>query len=80
MSSTQSQNQVKGRFFLDIVVTQGAAVFQLFSSKDQTLLIRGDTFLVLNLGLDIVDSVRGFDIQSDGLSCQSFHKNLQARR
>jgi hypothetical protein len=61
-SSTEPQDQVKSRFLLDIVITQSAAIFQLLSGKDQTLLIRRDSFLVLDLGLDIIDSVRGLDI------------------
>jgi len=31
-------------------------------------LVRGDSFLVLNLALDIVDSVRGLDLKGDGLA------------
>jgi hypothetical protein len=79
MSATQPQDQVECGFFLDIVVTQGSSIFQLLSGKDQTLLIRGDSFLVLDLGLDIVDTVRGLDIEGDGLSSQRFHKNLQCK-
>jgi len=33
------------------------------------LLVRWDTFLVLDLGLDIVDGVGGFDFQGNGLTC-----------
>jgi len=32
-------------------------IFELFSSKDQSLLVWWDAFLVLDLGLDIVDGV-----------------------
>jgi hypothetical protein len=32
------------------------------------LLIRRDTLLVLNLALDVVDGVGGFDLKSDGLA------------
>lgn len=39
-TTTQTQHQVQGGFLLDIVVAQGAAIFQLLSSKDQTLLVR----------------------------------------
>lgn len=67
---------MQGGFLLNVVVTQGTTIFQLLSGKDETLLIRGDTFLVLNLGLDVVNGIRGFDIQSDGLSCKSFDKDL----
>ena len=48
---------MKSRLLLNIVVTQGAAVFELFTGEDETLLIWGDTFLVLDLGLDILNGV-----------------------
>ena len=34
---------MKSRLFLDVVITQGTAILQLFSSKDETLLIRWNT-------------------------------------
>jgi hypothetical protein len=53
---------------LDVVVAQGAAVLQLLSSEDQTLLVRGNSLLVLDLALDIVDGVARFDLEGDGLT------------
>jgi hypothetical protein len=44
------------------------------------LLIRRDTFLVLNLGLDVVDSVRRLDIQGNGLTSQGLDENLCLRK
>ena len=37
------ENQMKSRFFLDIVVAESATVLELLSGKDKTLLIRRDT-------------------------------------
>ena len=74
--ATKTKDQVKGGFFLDIVVTQGAAIFQLLAGKNQTLLIRGDTFLVLDLLLDVFNGIAGFDIKSDGLAREGFDKDL----
>ncbi len=54
--------------FLDVVVRKGATVFELLSSEDQALLIRRNTLLVLNLGLDIVDRIGGLDFKGDGLA------------
>ena len=48
---------MKHRFFLDVVVRQGMTIFQLLPSEDEMLLVRRNTFLVLNLCLDIVDGV-----------------------
>lgn len=60
---------------MDVVVRKGPAIFQLFSGKDQALLVRRDALFVLtnksrenlNLLLDILDRVRAFDLQGDGL-------------
>jgi len=34
---------VKRRLFLDVVVAESAAVFELFAGKDETLLVRRDS-------------------------------------
>ena len=68
-STSQPENQVKSRFFLNVVVAQSTSVFKLLSGEDKTLLIRGDSLLILDLGLDIIDGIRWFDIQCDGLAC-----------
>jgi len=76
-TSTETQDQVESRLLLDVVVTQGATILKLLSSKDKTLLIRRNSFLVLDLGLDIVNGVRGLHIQGDGLASQGLDKNLK---
>ena len=75
-STTKTQYQVQSCLLLDVVVTQCAAIFQLFSGEDQTLLIRWDTFLVLDLLLYILDGITGLYIECDGLTRQSFYENL----
>ena len=57
-SATEAKHQVEGRLFLDVVVRKGAAVLELLSGEDQSLLIGGDSLLVLNFLLDVVDGVR----------------------
>jgi hypothetical protein len=59
---------VESRLLLDVVIGEGATVFQLLASKDQTLLVRRNSFLVLNLGLDVVDGVRRFHLKGDSLA------------
>jgi hypothetical protein len=68
---------VKGGLLLDVVVTQSAAILELLSGKDKTLLIRRNSFLVLNLGLDVVNGVAGLDIESNGLSGEGLYENLR---
>jgi hypothetical protein len=67
---------VKGRLLLNVVVGKSTAVFELFAGKDQTLLVRRDTLLILNLGLHIVDSIRRLDLKSNGLSGQGLDEDL----
>lgn len=42
-TTTKAEHQVEGRFLLDVVVAEGATVFELLAGKDQTLLVGGDT-------------------------------------
>ena len=56
---------MKGRLLLNIVIQEGPAIFQLFAGEDETLLVRRNTFLVLDLALDIVDRVTGLDFEGD---------------
>jgi len=41
-------------------------------------LVRGDALLVLDLGLDVLDGVRGLNVQGDGLAGQSLDEDLHA--
>ena len=59
---------MKSGLLLDVVVRKSTAILQLLSSKDQTLLIRGDSLLILDLGLDIVNGIRWLNIERDGLA------------
>ena len=58
--------KMKSRLLLNVVVRKCAAVFELLSSKNEALLIRGDSLLVLDLGFDLgtVRQQRGGDQQA----------------
>jgi len=75
-TTTESKYQMKSRLLLDIVVTQGTAILKLFTSKNQTLLVWRNSFLILNLGLDIFNCITGLDLKSDGLTGKGLDKNL----
>lgn len=75
-TTTKAENEVEGGFLLDVVIREGTAIFKLFTSKNQALLVRRDTLLVLNLRLNIVDGVGRLDLKSDGLARESFDKDL----
>ena len=59
---------MEGALLLDVIVRQGAAILELLASKDQALLVRGNAFLILDLALDVIDGIRGLDLESDGLA------------
>ena len=58
-TTTETEDEVERRLLLDVVVRERAAVLELLACKDQALLVRRDALLVLDLGLDVVDRVRG---------------------
>jgi len=67
---------VEGRFLLDVVVREGSSVLKLLSSEDESLLIWWDTFLILDLGLDILNGVSWLDIKGDGLTSEGLDEDL----
>jgi len=79
-ASTETEDKVKGRLLLNVVIREGATVLKLFPREDQTLLIGRDAFLVLDLGLDVVDCVGGLDLEGDGLAREGFDEDLHGGR
>merc|ERR1719295_715039 len=67
-TSSQSKYKMKSRFFLNVVITQSSSIFKLFASKNQSLLVWGNTFFILNFGFHIFNGIRSLDLKSDGLS------------
>ena len=75
-STSESQYEMQGRLLLDVVVREGTTIFELLSSKDQSLLIWRDALLILDLGLHVFDGVSWLHVQGDGLSGECLHENL----
>ena len=69
---------MEGGLLLNVVVRESSAVLELLTGEDKSLLIRGDALLVLDLGLDILNSVRGLNVQGDGLAGEGLHEDLHA--
>ena len=67
-TTTKTEDKVESGLLLDVVVRKGAAILELLAGEDETLLVGGDTLLVLDLGLDVVDGVLGLDLEGDGLA------------
>jgi len=70
VASQQLEHKVQSALLLDVIVLESAAVLELLASEDQTLLIRGDALLVLDLGLDGVDGVGALNLEGDGFACE----------
>ena len=45
-ATTQTEDEVKSRLLLDVVVAQGSAIFKLLSGENKALLVRRDTLLI----------------------------------
>ena len=67
---------MEGRLLLDVVIRERVAIFELLSGEDEALLVGGDSLLVLDPRLDVVDGIRGPDLKGDGLAGQSLDENL----
>jgi len=78
LSASKSEDEMESGLFLDVVVGEGSAVFELLSSEDESLLIWWDTFFVLDLGLDVFDGVCWFNIKSDGLTSEGLDEDLHS--
>ena len=77
-STTESKDKMESRLLLDVVVRESSSVLQLLASEDQPLLIWGNAFLVLDLGLDVLNAVRGLDLEGDGLPSEGLDEDLHA--
>ena len=77
-SASESQDEMQGRFLLDVIVRKGSAILELLSGKDQSLLVGWDSLLVLDLSLHVFDGVCWFDVKGDGLASQGLHEDLHS--
>ena len=75
-TSSKSENQMESGFFLDVVVRKCSSIFKLLSSKDKSLLIWWDSFLILDFSFYILNGVSWFDIKGDCLSSKSLDEDL----
>ena len=69
---------MKSGLLLDVVVRKSATVLELLASEDEALLIGRDALLVLDLSLDIIDSVRRLDLESDSFARKGLDENLHS--
>ena len=67
---------MEGGLLLDVVIREGSAVLELLSSEDKSLLIWRDTFLVLDLGFDVLNGVSWLNVEGDGLTGKGLDEDL----
>ena len=70
---------MKSGLFLDVVVLKSAAIFELLTGKDKSLLVWGNTFLVLDLSLDGLDGVGLLDFERDSFTGEGLNENLHVK-
>ena len=75
-TTSKSENKMESRLLLDVVIRESSAVLELLTSEDKSLLVWGNTFLILDLGLDVLDGVCGLDIEGDGLAREGLDEDL----
>ena len=49
-SASKSEDEMESGLFLDVVIGKSSSVFELLTSEDESLLIWGNTFFILDLG------------------------------
>jgi hypothetical protein len=76
--TTQPENKMQSTLLLDIIIRKRTSILKLLPSKNQTLLIRRNPLLILNLALDIVDGIRRLNLQGNRLASQRLDENLHA--
>ena len=76
LTTAQPKNKMQRRLLLNIVVRKGTSVLELLSCENQALLIGRNALLVLNFLLHVINRIRRFDIEGNGLSSQGFDEDL----
>ena len=79
LTTTETKHKMQGRVLLDRIVLESVAILQLLAGEDQSLLVGWDTLLVLDLGLDVFDSICWLDLKRNVLPCQSLNENLHQK-
>jgi len=75
-TTSKSEDEMESGLFLDVVIGEGSSIFELLSSEDESLLIWGNTFLILDLGFDVLDGVCWLNIKGDGFTSEGLDEDL----
>lgn len=77
-SSSESEHEVEGGLFLDVVVGHCPSIFQVLSGEDESLFGGWDALLLSNALLDLGDAVGVLHIDCHGLTSESSHEYLHS--
>jgi hypothetical protein len=75
-STAKTKHQMESGLLLDVVVRQGPTILKLLASEDQALLVWGNSLLILNFRLNVVDSIRGLDLLRISLATADLFPSL----
>lgn len=75
-STSESEHEMDCRLLLYVVVCDGTTVLELFTSENETLLIRWYPFLVLYFTFHILDTITLTYVDGDCFTSQCFYKYL----
>merc|ERR1719341_2014177 len=75
-AATEPEDEVESALLLDIVVRESPPVLQLLPGKNQSLLIWGNSLLVLDFSLHVLNRIRGLHLQGDGFASEGLHEDL----
>ena len=76
LDTCKLSENLQSRYLLNFVVREYSSVYLMITLQNQSLLVRWDSLLVLDFGLDVLDGVGWLDIKGDGLSCKGFDEDL----
>ena len=74
-TATKPEDQMKRGLRLDIVIWKSTTILQLLASKNKALLVRRDSFFVLDFLFDDCYGIWRLDVDLKRLSCQCFNNN-----
>ena len=69
---------MESRLLLDVVIGERSTVLELLSSENESLLVRRNSFFVLDFGLDVVDGIGGLDLEGDGLAGERCEEKIES--
>ena len=74
-TTSKTKNKMESGLLLNVVIAQCPAVLKLFAGENESLLVWGDSFLILDLRFHVVNRVGSLHIKGDGLTSQGLDED-----